>query len=114
MTATRRHRSVSTPRPRARFRERTASHHREHRAGTRRETQPFFPNNHKFFDSEGREYVGDATAAAWVNALGWTADLNPGSAVNVKVPFDVPPGLRPESIELHDSAFSQGMSVKLN
>ena len=40
-----------------------------------------------------------------------TIDLNPGFSINVKVPFDVPPGSQIDKIELNDSAFSGGVSV---
>jgi hypothetical protein len=75
--------------------------------------QTFFPNNQKLFDAQGREYGSDTMAAIEMNADG-IMDLNPGFSASVKVPFDLPPGTTPDMIELHDSAFSGGVKVKLN
>jgi hypothetical protein len=44
---------------------------------------------------------------------GWMEDMNPGFTVTAKMPFDVPPGTQVDRIELHDSAFSAGVGVKL-
>jgi hypothetical protein len=41
------------------------------------------------------------------------ADLNPGNSVETAVVFDVPVGTDPESIELHDGPFSDGVTVGL-
>lgn len=41
------------------------------------------------------------------------ADLNPGDSVETAVVFDVPVGTDPESIELHDGPFSDGVTVGL-
>jgi hypothetical protein len=50
---------------------------------------------------------------AWVYLGNTVADINPGDSINTSVVFDVPVGTAPESIELHDVAFSNGVIVKL-
>ena len=40
-------------------------------------------------------------------------NLNPGLSIDTVVPFDVPPGTQPDAVQLHDSAFSGGVTVNL-
>jgi hypothetical protein len=80
---------------------------------TGNEPQSFFANNQKLIDSAGREYAADAMAAISMNNDSMVIDLNPGFNITVRVPFDVPPGTQLSAIELHDSAFSGGATVKL-
>jgi hypothetical protein len=79
------------------------------------EPQTFFANNQKLFDASGNEYEADSMAAIALNGAdsGWMEDMNPGFTITTRVPFDVPRGTQPDRIELHDSAFSQGVAVKL-
>lgn len=81
--------------------------------------QSFFVQNQKLFDSGGREFAADSMAALGINGdengdnTSMLTDMNPGFKVTVQVPFDVPPGTKPATLELHDSAFSGGVKVKL-
>jgi Domain of unknown function (DUF4352)/Protein of unknown function (DUF2510) len=82
---------------------------------TGNEPQSFFAQNQKLTDTNGREYAADTMAAYAMNQDdAMTIDVNPGFCINVKVPFDVPPGTQLDKIELHDSAFSGGATVKLS
>lgn len=40
-----------------------------------------------------------------------TAQINPGLAIDTALAFDVPVGTVPDGIQLHDSAFSGGVTV---
>jgi hypothetical protein len=40
--------------------------------------------------------------------------LTPSSNITMKLPFDVPTGTQPTTIELHDSVFSGGARVQVN
>jgi hypothetical protein len=40
-------------------------------------------------------------------------NINPGNSVDGALVFDVPEGLAPAAIELHDSSFSSGLTVAL-
>lgn len=77
--------------------------------------QGFSPSNQKVFDTEGRSFESDASAQI---ALGssdipvWD-NINPGNTVNVQLIYDMPLGAAPASIELHDSMFSDGVTVAL-
>ncbi|WP_255502937.1 DUF4352 domain-containing protein [Mycolicibacterium sp. CH28] len=77
------------------------------------EPQSFFAGNQKLIDTAGREYASDTMAALSMNEDSMAIDLNPGFTLNVKVPFDVPPGTQPSAVVLHDSAFSGGAKVSL-
>ena len=65
------------------------------------------------------EVQSDGTAVyqsddeAWIYLDNTLADLNPGDSVETAVVFDVPVGTDPESIELHDGPFSDGVTVGL-
>src|SRR5262249_2025230 len=76
--------------------------------------QNYFGDNQKLKDSSGREYGASSEANVWMNtdvaALG---EINPGNSVQVKVAFDVPVGITATELELHDSMFSGGVSVRL-
>lgn len=50
---------------------------------------------------------------AWIYLGNTLADLNPGDSIDTAVVFDVPDGTDPESIELHDGPFSDGVTVGL-
>jgi hypothetical protein len=47
------------------------------------------------------------------NCNSMVVDMNPRFTINVAVPFDIPPGTNPTVIELHESAFSRGVKVRL-
>ncbi|CAN5682650.1 hypothetical protein BH10ACT9_BH10ACT9_18150 [soil metagenome] len=56
----------------------------------------------------GKEFESDS----------WESDndfeeLNPGLGVQSVIAFKVPPGTVPDAIELHDSMFSEGVTVNL-
>ena len=78
------------------------------------EPQAFSGSDTKAFDSQGREFTASTSAAIYLpssNSL--YTPINPGNKVDGKVVFDVPVGTALTSIELHDSAFSGGVTVKL-
>lgn len=77
--------------------------------------QSFSPSDQKLKDSKGRTFESDSTAQI---ALGDTDiavwdSINPGNSVNVKLVFDMPKDATAQSLELHDSMFSDGVTVNL-
>ncbi|WP_370332620.1 DUF4352 domain-containing protein [Mycolicibacterium hippocampi] len=79
------------------------------------EPQSFFVGNQKLIDTQGREYAADNMAAMRINTDDtMVLDLGPGFAISVLIPFDVPPGAQPATLELHDSAFSGGVLVDVS
>jgi len=74
--------------------------------------QSYFGTNQKLLDTAGRQYEANSTADMWMNE--GTGEINPGNSIQVRAAFDVPPGTQPAELEVHDSAFSGGTSVRLN
>jgi hypothetical protein len=72
------------------------------------EAQSYFSNNQKLIVA-GKQF--DAASVLGVSGDG--DNINPGLGLDTVVSFDVPPGSTPDAIELHDSAFSGGVQVKL-
>lgn len=66
-------------------------------------------------------YIGDKEYEADTDAIFadkraeafFLEDINPGLSVEGIVVWDVPPGSSPDRLELHDSAFSGGVTVEL-
>lgn len=74
--------------------------------------QSYFGTNQKLIDTAGRQYEANSTADMWMNE--GTGEINPGNSIQVRAAFDVPPGIQPAELEVHDSVFSGGTSVRLN
>ncbi|WP_369253320.1 DUF4352 domain-containing protein [Geodermatophilus amargosae] len=78
------------------------------------EAQSFFGDNATLFNAQGQKFSADTEATFYLdNADSLYEEVNPGNTLNSKVVFDVPAGMVPSSIELHDSAFSGGVAVAL-
>lgn len=74
------------------------------------EAQTFFASFNTLSDGS-TEFTSDDEA--WIYLGNTLADLNPGDSIETAVVFDVPVGTDPESIELHDGPFSEGVTVGL-
>jgi hypothetical protein len=78
------------------------------------EPQSFFGDNASLFNAQGQKFSSDSEAGMYLeNSDSLYEDINPGNTLNSKVIFDVPAGMVPTAIELHDSAFSGGVTVAL-
>ena len=78
-----------------------------------KEAQTFFGSDQKLLASD-KEYSADDEAAVYLpSSRSLYEQINPGNKVKGTVVFDVPEDVKPESIELHDSAFSNGVRVSL-
>ncbi|SNS42412.1 protein of unknown function [Geodermatophilus saharensis] len=78
------------------------------------EAQSFLGDNAKLFNAEGQEFSADTEAAFYLpESSSLYEEINPGNTLASKVVFDVPAGMVPSSIELHDSMFSGGVTVAL-
>jgi hypothetical protein len=76
--------------------------------------QSFFGDNATLFNAAGQEFSADTEAAIYLqDSASLYEEINPGNTLNSKVVFDVPTGTAPTSLELHDSAFSGGVTVDL-
>ncbi|GAA2158585.1 uncharacterized protein DUF4352 [Humibacillus xanthopallidus] len=72
-------------------------------------------SSQKVRDAKGREFSTDTAAAIYIkdNQV-FINEINPGNSVKGTLVFDMPKGTAPASIELHDSPFSGGVTVKLS
>ncbi len=78
------------------------------------EAQSFFGDNATLFNAQGQKFSADSEAAIYLDdSSSLYEEINPGNSLNSKVVFDVPAGTAPTKIELHDSAFSGGVTVNL-
>jgi len=76
--------------------------------------QSFFGDNATLFNAQDQEFSADTEAAIYLDdSSSLYEEINPGNTLNSKVVFDVPAGTTPTAIELHDSAFSGGVTVDL-
>ena len=77
------------------------------------EAQAFSGDNQYLYAGE-RKFSADTEAAIYLeDAQSLFEEINPGNALEGIIIFDVPPGTRPTLIEVHDSAFSDGVEVSL-
>jgi hypothetical protein len=78
------------------------------------EPQSFFGENATLFNGQGQKFSADTEAAIYLeNADSLYEEINPGNSLNSKVVFDVPAGMVPSAVELHDSMFSGGVTIAL-
>lgn len=78
------------------------------------EAQMFNGSDQKLFDGAGIEYSNDSEAEISLEeSESFLEDINPGNKVEAKIVFDIPQDVTPATIELHDSAFSDGVAVTL-
>lgn len=79
------------------------------------EAQYMFADNQYLFDEKGRKFSADSSASIYSGDSGdvWMTEINPGNSISGLLFFDVPKGTKISYIELHDSAFSGGVTVEL-
>jgi hypothetical protein len=79
------------------------------------ESALFTSANQTLLDTQGREFDADAGAALMnvPDSESFLTDITPGNSVEGVLVFDVPEGLSPAAIELHESMFSSGALVSL-
>lgn len=78
------------------------------------QAQSFFGDNATLLNAEGQEFSADTEAAIYLaDSASLYEEINPGNSLASRVVFDVPAGMTPAQIELHDSMFSGGVTVAL-
>ncbi|MEU8122387.1 DUF4352 domain-containing protein [Spirillospora sp. NPDC049024] len=75
----------------------------------------FTNHNQTLIDAKGREFDADPEASLWTeeDSKSFLQQINPGNTVKGKLIYDVPPGTKLKAIELHDSMWSNGVTVPL-
>lgn len=78
------------------------------------EAQSFFADNQYLIDTEGREASADSEASLYLDQ-GDTlfSEINPGNSLTGTVVFDIPADAQVAELDLHDSAFSGGVTVEV-
>jgi hypothetical protein len=78
-----------------------------------KEAQTFDDSDQKAYGSDGAQFAADSTADLYVNRNDETFlnDVNPGNFVTGTVAFDIPKTAKLARLELHDSPFSDGVTV---
>ncbi|HZN72171.1 MAG TPA: DUF4352 domain-containing protein [Micromonosporaceae bacterium] len=81
-----------------------------------KEPQTLSDSNQKAFAPDGVEYGTDSVASLYANGDNnvWLNEINPGNQVTGILVFDIPSNARIARLELHDSAFSGGVDVKVD
>lgn len=78
------------------------------------EAHTFDSSSQYAFDAANRKYDADGEAAIYMgDSNAFLNDINPGNSVNGIVVFDVAKTTKLTQVELHDSAFSGGVKVRL-
>lgn len=78
------------------------------------ESQTFDASSQVVYDKAGRKYSADGEAAVYLdNSNAFLNDINPGNTVKGKLVFDMSKTANANTIELHDSPFSDGVTVSL-
>lgn len=78
------------------------------------EAQTLHSGEQELLDAEGRRYRADG-GIPWIleGELGYWTDVNPGNGVSGTLSYDLPEGVQPVAVELHDSPFSDGVRANL-
>ncbi|SNS97660.1 DUF4352 domain-containing protein [Rhodococcoides kyotonense] len=77
------------------------------------QAQSFATSAQKLLDGQGRQFSVDDMATIVLDQGIAFEQINPGNSIEATIVFDVPAGTVPAEIELHDSLFSGGATVKL-
>ena len=78
------------------------------------EPQTLVGDAQKLFDTQGRKFSVDTEAAVYLaDSNSIFEEINPGNSVKGTLLFDIPDGVKPARLELHDSPFSGGVDVGL-
>jgi hypothetical protein len=76
------------------------------------EAKMFDASNQYAFNGSGQKYSADSAASVYLDdSNSFLTNINPGNSVNGIIVFDIPKGQQITKLELHDSAFSGGVTV---
>ncbi|MDZ5443412.1 DUF4352 domain-containing protein [Micromonospora sp. 4G57] len=80
-----------------------------------KEPQTLDGSSQKAYTANGTEYSSDTEAGLYANkeASTFFEEINPGNQVTGVFVFDIPKNVKLTKLELHDSAFSGGVTVSL-
>jgi hypothetical protein len=76
------------------------------------DAQTWFAENQYAYDKAGHRLSADDNAT-FLSGENDDTQVNPGISIKVKLPFQIPESDRITRLELHDSAFSGGVTVRI-
>ena len=77
------------------------------------EAQLFSTTDQKLMSDAGASFSVDEEASYAISESYYFEEINPGNTLKVELAFDVPADANITTVELHDSAFSDGIEVSL-
>lgn len=81
-------------------------------ANTGSESRDFSASNQYAFSPTGSKYSYSSSATIWAtSAQNFISGINPGNSITTDIYYDIPVGSSIAKFELHDSAFSGGVTV---
>ena len=78
----------------------------------KKEPQTFFDSNQYAYDAQGRQFSADDNGTYLTGDKDDT-QLNPGVSITAFIPFNIPSGDTITELKLHDSDFSDGVTVRV-
>lgn len=75
--------------------------------------QTFFDSNQYGYDAAGHQYSADSSGSLYLSNSNDGTQVNPGITISAIVPFQIPSSVHLVKLDLHDSMFSGGVSVRL-
>jgi hypothetical protein len=75
--------------------------------------QTFFDSNQYAYDAAGRQYSADTNASVFLQGDMDNTQVNPGITITAKLPFQIPAADKLTQLQLHDSMFSGGVTVRV-
>jgi hypothetical protein len=79
------------------------------------EAVTFYTGNQFAYNADGQKYSADAAAEIYLGESdnGFLTSINPGNTADGTIVFDIPEDASITKLELHDSAFSGGVTVRV-
>lgn len=75
--------------------------------------QTSFDSNQYAYDAAGRQFSADSNASAFLSGDMDNTQVNPGITITTKLPFQIPANDKITQLQLHDSMFSGGVTVRV-
>lgn len=75
--------------------------------------QTFFDGDQYAYDAAGQQFSADSGGGLYLSGDQDGTQVNPGITITARLPFQVPDGDQITSLQLHDSAFSGGVTVQV-
>jgi Domain of unknown function (DUF4352) len=75
--------------------------------------QTFFDENQYAYDANGKQYSADSNGGTFLSGDKDDTQVNPGITITAKVSFQFSADVKITQLQLHDSAFSGGVTMRV-